>query len=174
MAPAHVSGQQPAATRHGKPTLVKKTAVDRFNDSRQDETRRLDLKRKMEHEEKMASIHLKKHKYDLRYGSPQIPGSPVVAAQSKEDKQIEILRLQIRLAELNRDNSIRASSSQLPCNPFDEVSTPSSAMSGPSYLSGYSHNGIIDNQTASEGPYSAPDNKAPDGVASWPEFSFAA
>jgi hypothetical protein len=109
-----------AATRHGKPTLVKKTAIDRFNDSRQDESRRLNLKRKMEHDEKMASIRLKRHKYDLRYGSiPHTPGSSTpllvtrtaqAAATTKEDKQIEILRLQIRLAELTQVNTAHPSS----------------------------------------------------------------
>ena len=66
-----------ATRRHGKPALVKKTAVDRFNDSRQEESRCLSLKRKMDHNEKMASYRLKRHKYDLRYGSytPQTPDS---------------------------------------------------------------------------------------------------
>jgi hypothetical protein len=110
-----------ATRRHGKPTLVKKTAVDRFNDSRQEESRRLSLKRKMEHDEKMASYRLKRHKYDLRYGStpgPQTPDSSTplfaTAVMTAEDKQIEILRLQIRLAELTRDNSAHSSSSQIP------------------------------------------------------------
>ena len=57
-----MTGQRGMAARHGK---MKKTAVDRFNDSRQEETRCLNLKWKMEHDEKMASIRLKKHKYDL-------------------------------------------------------------------------------------------------------------
>jgi hypothetical protein len=98
---------------------VKKTAVDRFNYNREEESRRLNLKRKMEHDEKMASIRLKRHKYDLQYGStgtPQTPGTstsgPATAAATKEDKQIEILHLQIRLAELTRDNSAHASSSR--------------------------------------------------------------
>jgi hypothetical protein len=45
--------------------MMKKTAVDRFADSRESETWRLDLKRKMEHEEKMTLMHLKKRKYEL-------------------------------------------------------------------------------------------------------------
>jgi hypothetical protein len=158
------------AARPGKLTGTKKSAVDRFNDSRQEETRRLDLKRKMEHDEKMASIRLKKHKYDLRYGSPQLPCSPA-ETQTKEDKQIEILRLQIRLAELNRENSVaaRASSSQLP---YEEVSTPSSAMSAPSYISSFGHNGFVDNSNTT-----FPSDEAPDAGAlgaAWPEFNFAA
>ena len=69
----------------------------------------------------MASIRLKQHKYDLRYGSttqPEVlmgyltPVSTTAATISKEDKQIEILRLQIRLAELNQDS--RASLSKMP------------------------------------------------------------
>ena len=92
---------------------MKKTAVDWFNDSHQEESHHLNLKQKMEHDEKMASIRLKRHKYDLQYGStPQpealmgssTPVSITAATISKEDKQIEILRLQIRLAELNQDS----------------------------------------------------------------------
>jgi hypothetical protein len=125
-APIHPIGKRGTATRHGKPTLLKKTAVDRFNDSRQEENRRLNLKRKMEHDEKMASIRLKRYKYDLRYGSTpgtSTPASATPASTTKEDKQIEILHLQIRLAELTRDNSAHAhahvstthiSSSQMP------------------------------------------------------------
>ena len=126
---------------------MKKTAIDWFNDSRQDESRRLNSKRKMEHDEKMASIRLKRHKYNLRYGStPQTPGfsTPVLATQTaqaattKEDKQIEILRLQIRLAELTQINTAHPSSyssssrshslsSQIPLNQDSlDVSTPSS------------------------------------------------
>jgi hypothetical protein len=148
---------------------VKKTAVDRFNDNRQEESHRLNLKRKMEHDERMASINLKKHKYDLRYGSttPQTPDSSTqafaTAAASKEDKQIEILRLQIRLAELNRDNSAhasshassslahasssRASSSRMAHNSLEELSTPSSGMSSLPYNGGHSYN---DNNNDSE------------------------
>ena len=40
------------------------------------------------------------------------PVSTTAATISKEDKQIEILRLQIRLAELNQDS--RASLSKMP------------------------------------------------------------
>jgi hypothetical protein len=167
-----------------KPTLVKKTAVDRFNDSRQDESRRLNLKRKMEHEEKMASIRLKRHKYELRYGSTsvgsmhQTPASstPALAttAATKEDKQIEILRLQIRLAELTRDNSAHvsmthassslASSSRMLHNSLEDrdVSTPSSGMSSLSY-----HNGFVDNYV--------PNDEASRETTSWPEtYDFTA
>ena len=160
------------ATRHGKQAIVRKTAVDLFNDNRQEETRRLDLKRKMEHDEKMASIHLKKHKYELRYGSSpsQAPTSSVAATQTKEDKQIEILRLQIRLAELNRENAARHSLSQMPSNPLEEVSTPSSGMSGLSYFSGFSNNNFVDtNHMTSEDHYHVPNGEAPDaGAAGWP------
>jgi hypothetical protein len=115
---------------------MKKTAIDRFNDSRQEESHRLNLKRKVEHDEKMASIRLKRHKYDLRYGTgtpqAQTPGfsTPVTvlatAAATKEDKQIEILHLQIRLAELTRDSSAHASlsytSSQMPHHALGQAS----------------------------------------------------
>ena len=174
---------------------MKKMAVDRFNDSRQEESRHLNLKQKMEHDEKMASIRLKRHKYDLQYGSaPQTPGSstPVLATAavaSKEDKQIEILRLQIRLAELNQHynnsahtlssrsqmphaSSSRSMSSHMPHNSLEEVSTPSSGMSG---LSSY-HNDFVNNP----GHYDS--QSVPNGEASiagadmtnWPEtYNFA-
>jgi hypothetical protein len=136
---------------------VKKTAVDRFNESRQEESRRLNLKRKMEHDEKMASFRLKRHKYDLRYGQGSTPETPVAgsstagliataAAVTKEDKQIEILRLQIRLAELTRDNSAHASSSR--SRAVEGASTPSSGISGISSLSYPGHNGFVDNNYA--------------------------
>lgn len=160
------------AARHGKLAVVRKTAVDLFNDSRQEETRRLGLKRKMEHDEKMASIRLKKHKYELRYGSsPQTPSSTVMVTQTAEDKQIEILRLQIRLAELSRENSAHSSSSKLPSNPVEEVSTPSSGMSGLSYFSGFSHNSFADdNHMTSEDHYHIPGGKASDVGLAWQDY----
>jgi hypothetical protein len=162
---------------------MKKTAVNRFNDSRQEETHRLNLKRKMEHDEKMASIRLKKHKYDLRYGSTLHPSglpTPAVVTHTKEDKQIEILRLQIRLAELTQDNSTLASS-EMPLNSLEEVSTPSSGMSGSSYFSGptrHSHNGFVgNNYMTSEDRYHVSDSEALSvevDTTSWPEtFNFA-
>jgi hypothetical protein len=55
----------------------------------------------MEHDERMASISLKKGKYELRFASTPTHGSGSPApSESAEDKQIQILRLQIRLAEL--------------------------------------------------------------------------
>lgn len=206
MPPSHPIGKRSVATRPGKPTLVKKTAIDRFNDSRQDENRRLNLKRKMEHDEKMASIRLKRHKYDLRYGStPQTSAgysTPVIAttamtgtqaAATKEDKQIEILRLQIRLAELTRDNShassctsssqmphvssSHASSSKMQHNSLEEESTPSSGMSTLSYLShgDRTHNGYVNNFISEDsGRYHAPDGDASD-VGAWPDtYNFVA
>jgi hypothetical protein len=135
--------------QHGKQITAKKTVVDRFNDSRQEETRRLDLKRKMEHDEKMASMRLKKHKYDLQYRStPRTPEASVVS-QTTEDKQIEILRLQIRLAELTRDNSAHASSSQMSRHPLEEMSTPSSGMTGLSFFGGHSQ-GFAENNSSNE------------------------
>ena len=136
-----VSKQEPAgmlATQRGK---MKKTAVDRFNDNRQSETDRLSAKRKMEHDERMASIHLKRRKYKLRFGSTPTttsrssPGAAMFA-ESAEDKQIQILRLQIRLAELTQGGSGSALPSriQYPQSPLhiDELSTPSSTYTAPS------------------------------------------
>jgi hypothetical protein len=89
---------------HGK--KGKKTAVDSFNENRRLETERLDLKRKMDHDERMAAMTLKKHKYELRYRStPTRVDSPAYSTpstDSSDDKKIEILRLQIRLAELTQ------------------------------------------------------------------------
>ena len=121
----------------------------------------------MEHDEKMASIRLKKHKYNLRYGStPHMSGSPTPAVaamtQTKEDKQIKILRLQIRLAKLNRDSAAASahasasapshtSLSQMPRNSLEEASTPSSGMSlSLSYFNGHNrhdghNNSFVDN-----------------------------
>ena len=45
--------------------MVKKTAVNQFADSCESETQCLNLKQKMEHEEKMALMNLKKRKYEL-------------------------------------------------------------------------------------------------------------
>ena len=137
----------------GKPTLVKKTPVDRFNESRQEESRRLNSKRKMEHDEKMASISLKKHKYDLRYGTGSSTAAAALATQtqaaaasamSKEDKQIQILHLQIRLAELTRDNSQAAQASSSRFRTVEGMSTPSSGISGMSSISFPGHGGFVD------------------------------
>jgi hypothetical protein len=55
----------------------------------------------MEHNEKMASISLKKRKYELRFASTPTHGSGSPApSESAEDKQIQVLWLQIRLAKL--------------------------------------------------------------------------
>jgi len=93
-----------APNQQGK-TVTKRTPVDRFNDNRQSETERLTSKRKMEHDEKMASIQLKKRKYELRFRSESTPthgsGSPRPAACApSESEEIQVLRLKIRLAEL--------------------------------------------------------------------------
>lgn len=108
------------AVRRGK--TPKKTAVDRFQDNRQDETRRLDLKRKMLHDEKMAAIHSRNKKYELRYGSRNSSSSsprPASEAESAADKQILILRLKIQLAELTRsENSSSRATPLLPSTPL--------------------------------------------------------
>ena len=157
----------------------------------------------MEHDEKMASIRLKKHKYNLRYGStPHMSGSPTPAVaavtQTKEDKQIEILRLQIRLAELNRDSAAASahasasapshtSLSQMPRNSLqvEEASTPSSGMSSSlSYFNGHSchdghNNSFVDNSCMISNHGYVPDasGETSSGVdtTSWSEtFNFAA
>jgi hypothetical protein len=120
----------PAVSQRRKTSVSKKTPIDRFNDNRQSETDRLSLKRKMEHDEKMASIHLKRRKYELRFGSTSTPrssGSPA-PSESTEDKQIQILRLQIRLAELTGGSrsAMAFPSHHTPLTP----STPSSTYTG--------------------------------------------
>jgi hypothetical protein len=88
-------------TQQGKIIVAKKTPIDRFNDNHQSETEHLTSKQKMEHDERMASISLKKHKYELRFASTPTHGSGSPApSKSAEDKQIQILRPKIRLAEL--------------------------------------------------------------------------
>ena len=181
VASTHPIRKRGSETRHGKPILMKKTAVDRFNDSRQEESCRLNLKWKMEHDEKMASICLKRHKYDLRYGSassglgstPQTPAgssTPVFAntAATKEDKQIEILRLQIRLAELtreSRDNSAHASSSH----------APSRASRASSSLSYHNDNSFMTSEGSGLYRHDVPSGEASDVGAladtmrNWPE-----
>ena len=112
----------------------KKITVDRFNDNRQGETQRLHDKRRMDHNEKMATLHLKKRKYDAKYGvEGSLPAAtPAIstAMDTKEDKQIQILLLQIKLAEMTRANT--SSTSHLPQSPspfFTDSSTPSSGVS---------------------------------------------
>ena len=98
---------------------------------------------------------------------------------TKEEKQIEILCLQIRLAELTQDNST-LTSSKMPLNSLEEVLTPSSGMSGSSYFSGpthYSHNGFVSNNyMTSEDRYHVSDSEALSvevDTTSWPEmFNF--
>ena len=117
---------------------MKKTAVDQFNDNCQSKTEHLSAKQKMEHDERMASIHCK---YELRFGSTPTttsrssPGAAMFA-ESAEDKQIQILCLQIRLAELTQGGSGSALPSriQYPQSPLhiDELSTPSSTYTAPS------------------------------------------
>lgn len=118
--------------------MMKKTAVDRFADSHESETRRLDLKRKMEHKEKMTSMHLKKHKYELRYGnaatshaeSPSL--GPMTTGATKQDKEIQILLLQIKLADIKHDaaaSTFQPHSSSPLCS--EGSSTPSSSWSAP-------------------------------------------
>ena len=127
--------------------MVKKTAVNRFADSRESETQHLNLKWKMEHEEKMALMNLKKHKYELWYAAASSPttstsnaGSrtlePTVTGATKQDKEIQILLLQIKLAEIKRDTAASASASTFQSHlssPFysDGSSTPSGTYSAP-------------------------------------------
>jgi hypothetical protein len=63
------------------------------------ETEHLTSKQKMEHDERMMSISLKKRKYRFASTPTHGSGSPT-PSESAEDKQIQILRLQIRLTEL--------------------------------------------------------------------------
>jgi hypothetical protein len=117
----------------GKGKAVKKTTLDRFNDNRAVETRRLDAKRKMDHDERMASMRLKRHKYELKYGANvrmEVATSSAAATgpgDSREDKEIQILRLKIRLEEIKQ-----ASASQMQHSPalYSEGSSTPSTSSG--------------------------------------------
>jgi hypothetical protein len=101
--------RKPGTIPHSK--LMKKIAVDRFADSHETETRCLDLKQKMEHKEKMALMCLKKCKYELWYAmtSNTEPLEPTITAAStgamKQDKEIQILLLQIKLTEIKHDTA---------------------------------------------------------------------
>ena len=116
-----------------------------------------------------------------------------------EDKQIEILRLQIRLAELNRDNSAHSLSSQIPharaashafklssqipqasssCalsshipHHSEEVSTPSSGVSSLLYISSQHSDGFVNTFMTSMDSESDHYHVPDVGVdmASWPE-----
>ena len=130
----------------GKP--AKKTAIDRFHDNRQGETRRLETKQKLDHEERMAKIGLKRRKYELRYGSsatprsvPSVENSPAAFAEpslmenppaasmqpaSVEENEIKILLLKIKLAELTRDNLTLTSKSLHSTLDSQGLSTPTS------------------------------------------------
>lgn len=107
--------------------------------------------------------------------------TPAVVTHTKEDKQIEILHLWIRLAELTWDNSTLALS-KMPLNFLKEVLTPSSGMSGSSCFSGvtcYSHNSFVSNNyMTSEDCYHVSDSEALSvevDTTNWPEmFNFAA
>lgn len=64
----------------------------------------------MDHDERMALINLKKCKYELQYNTSTVENLPTTTlttattATTDEDKQIQILRLQIQLAELTKQN----------------------------------------------------------------------
>ena len=142
---SHKATGKLAAIPRGK--MVKKTAVDQFADGCESETQRLNLKRKMEHEEKMALMSLKKCKYELRYvaassltTSTSNAGSrtlePTVTGATKQDKEIQILLLQIKLAKIKHDTATSASASTFQSHlssPFysDGSSTPSGTYSAP-------------------------------------------
>ena len=133
------------------------------------------------------------------YSTPVFATQTAQAATNKEDKQIEILRLQIRLAELTQNNTQTAHSSsyasssqsqprsslpvsQMPLlNSLVDMSTPraGSGMSSLSYyhdgdrdcnLSGHSHNRFMTARAEDPGRYDVPDGEASSvGVDSWPE-----
>ena len=127
-------------------------------------------------------------------GSP----TPAVATvtQTKEDKQIKILCLQIRLAELNRDSAAASahasasapshtSLSQMPCNSLEEASTPSSRMSlSLSYFNGHSRHDSHNNSFVNNSHMISDHGYVPDAsgetssgvdTTSWLEtFNFAA
>src|ERR1700677_1810440 len=94
----------------------------------------------MDHEEKMASLQLKKRKYKLWYGPTASSSSASAVCVSpstefSEDKEIQILRLRIRLAELTGGTSESHMKQSLLYS--EGTSTPSS-ISAPSQVTNYS------------------------------------
>jgi len=117
---------------------MKKTTVNRFADSCESKTQCLDLKWKMEHEEKMMLMHLKKHKYELQCGNAAMSHAeslsldPMTTSATKQDKEIQILLLQIKLAEIKHDAAASIFQSHSSSPLYSEgSSTPSSSYSAP-------------------------------------------
>jgi len=86
----------------------------------------------MDHDERMASMRLKRRKYELKYRmeSPATATSLAAATgpgDSQEDKEIQILRLKIRLEEIKQ-----ASASHMQHSPafYSEGSSTPSTSSG--------------------------------------------
>ena len=112
---------------------MKKTAIDRFADGHESETRRLDLKRKIEHQEKMALMNLKKCKYELQYATTSnVETLEPTTGATKQDKEIQILLLQIKLAEIKCDTAASTFQSHS-SSPFysEGLSIPSGSSSAP-------------------------------------------
>ena len=78
-----------------KSTAAPKSALDRFNESRQQEAQRIDCKREREHEFCMEQECNKCLKYELKYGGK------VKAAAEERAAQREELMLQLEIAQLN-------------------------------------------------------------------------
>ena len=93
-----------------------KTALDKFNDYQSSESARLAEKQKMEHELKMATAQNKQLKYEFKMKSQ--------AADHKN--QLELLHLQIQLAQVNAAAAATSALAVVPANsaPTMTLATP--------------------------------------------------
>lgn len=84
-----------AKANAAKSTTAPKTAIDRFNETRQQEAQRIDRKREREHELRMEQERNKRLKYELKYG-----GKAKAAEEERAARREELL-LQLQIARLN-------------------------------------------------------------------------
>jgi hypothetical protein len=105
-----------AKANAAKSTAAPKNAIDRFNETRQQEAQRIDRKHEREHEFRMEQERNKRLKYELKYG-----GKAKVAADERASRREELL-LQLEIARLNAQMNQPLT---LPTTPL--AATPSTA-----------------------------------------------
>ncbi|KIJ96210.1 hypothetical protein K443DRAFT_10781 [Laccaria amethystina LaAM-08-1] len=105
-----------AKANAAKSTAAPKNAIDRFNETRQQEAQHIDRKHEREHEFRMEQERNKRLKYELKYG-----GKAKVAADERASRREELL-LQLEIARLNAQMNQPLT---LPTTPL--AATPSTA-----------------------------------------------
>jgi hypothetical protein len=103
-----------AKANPAKSTAAPKNAIDRFNETLQQEAKRIDRKREREHEFRMEQERNKRLKYELKYG-----GRAKAAAEERAARREELL-FQLEIARLNAQINLPLT---LPTTPL--VATPS-------------------------------------------------